>query len=253
MAPISPELLSLQGISFRYRQAGAGNDVLQDISFSLASGSSLALLGSSGCGKTTLLFLLAGLLKARGGDYRFAGQPLTGPHPGIALVLQQYGLFPWKTVRQNIELGLHIRRRPIDRQLISALLDELGIAGRDSDYPGQLSGGQQQRVALARALILQPELLLLDEPFGALDSLTRERLQDLLRSLWQRSGFAMVTVTHNMTEALMLGERILVMQDNSGRISSVIDNPGMRRENYRDSQQYLNVLEQLRSALGAGT
>jgi NitT/TauT family transport system ATP-binding protein len=251
MEPISPELLSLRGISYSYRQAGAGDEVLRDISLSLNQGASLSLLGPSGCGKTTLLMIIAGLLRPTTGYSEFAGRQLSGPDPGIALVLQQFGLFPWKTVGQNIELGLRLRGQAVDNARLNALLAELGISGRGRDYPGQLSGGQQQRVALARALILAPQLLLLDEPFGALDSLTRERLQDLLRTLWQRSGFAMITVTHSMTEALMLGERILVMQGTGGRISQVIDNPGMRGAEYRDSAEYLSVLEQLRGALGA--
>lgn len=249
METSSPELLSLQGIAHSYRDGGL--QVLQDVSLSLESGGSLALLGPSGCGKSTLLMIAAGLLRPSEGKARFDGKPHHAPDPQIALMQQQYGLFPWKSVGANIELGLQLRGLQADSARLSALLGELGIADKLNDYPGQLSGGQQQRVALARSLLLNPSLLLLDEPFGALDSITRERLQDLLLRLWRREGFAMLTVTHSIQEAVMLGRRILVMSDRPGRITEVIDNPGMEAEGYRGSPAYSEVLDELRAALGA--
>ncbi len=250
MEPTSPELLSLQTVSHSYRTYPAVEPVLQDVSFSLNEGASLALLGPSGCGKSTLLMLAAGLLSPLTGSCVFSGQELSRPHPAIALMQQQYGLFPWKTVRQNIELSLLLRQSRVEDAQLQQLIGELGISGKLQDYPGQLSGGQQQRVALARSLLLHPRLMLLDEPFGALDSITRERLQDLLRSVWQREGFAMLTVTHSMQEAVMLGERILVMGGQPGRILHEIDNSGMRAPAFRDSRESAVVLEQLRRALG---
>ncbi|MEZ5338542.1 MAG: ATP-binding cassette domain-containing protein [bacterium] len=250
MEPISPELLRLEGISHSYGGPTAAA-VLSATGLSLARGESLVLLGPSGCGKSTLLMIAAGLLKPSAGSVSFDGSPHLAPDPRIALVQQAYGLFPWKSVRANVLLGLQLRGKQLGESELSRMLAELGIEGKLESYPGQLSGGQQQRVALARALLLKPELMLLDEPFGALDSLTRERLQELLLQLWRREGFAMLTVTHSLQEAAMLGERILVMDGTPGRIVAEIDNHGAREPGYRDGAEYMQTLARLRQAIGA--
>ena len=250
METTSPELLRLEGICHSYGRPGS-EVVLAGAGLSLRRGESLALLGPSGCGKSTLLMIAAGLLQPGAGSASLDGQPLLSPDPRIALVQQAYGLFPWKTVHANVMLGLQLRGRRAGPGELEAMLSELGIEGKLDRYPGQLSGGQQQRVALARALLLKPELMLLDEPFGALDSLTRERLQELLLALWRREGFAMLTVTHSLQEAAMLGARILVMDGAPGRIIAEVDNIGAGEAGYRDSDAYIATLTQLRQAIGA--
>ncbi len=197
--------------------AGVGLDV--------AEGTTLAVVGPTGCGKSSLLLLLDGLLQPTSGTVRFQGRSLARPHPRLALVLQDYGLFAWKTVRQNVELGLRLRGRRDGRAAADAMLAELGLAEKHAAYPRQLSGGQKQRVALARALVLAPDALLLDEPFAALDTLTRERLQDLVVELWRERRFGLVLVTHDIPEAVRLGQRIAIMSPAPGRITEILDNP----------------------------
>jgi NitT/TauT family transport system ATP-binding protein len=249
MHDTSRELINCSHVSKIY---GAGNGsvpALGDTTLSVRSGETLALVGPSGCGKTTLLLLMAGLEKPTTGSLRFKREPLGRSHREIALMLQDYGLFPWKTVIKNVELGLGIRGERTDRARVEELLRELEVADKAELYPQQLSGGQKQRVALARALILDPSLLLLDEPFAALDTLTRERLQDLVAALWRRRRFGMVLVTHNIPEAVRLGRRIAVMGRNPGTILTEIDNPLSCGPDYRGSDEFNRNCRMLRRRL----
>lgn len=166
--------------------------------------------------------MVAGLLQATEGDLTVAGQPVAPRRPGTALIMQDYGLLPWKTVRGNVALGLQIRRQPT--QTADDALREVGLLDLAARWPHQLSGGQRQRVAIARSLALSPDLLLMDEPFSALDALTREEMQDLLLSIWRRHGTSMVIVTHSIAEAVYLGEQILVMSPRPGRVIGHFDN-----------------------------
>jgi NitT/TauT family transport system ATP-binding protein len=222
---------------------------LESVSFSIAASETIALLGPSGCGKSTLLLLLAGLEKPTRGSVEFRGAPLNRPHREIALVLQDYGLFPWKTVRKNIELGLKIRREPINAERLTNLLSELDIGDKLDLYPQQLSGGQRQRVALARALILEPALLLLDEPFAALDTITRERLQDLLAAIWRSRRLSIALVTHNIQEAVYLGQKIMLMRANPGEICEIVDNPRACDPIYRRSEAFYRKAAEVRGLL----
>lgn len=216
---------------------------------SVSAAETIALVGPSGCGKSTLLLLMAGLEKPTSGSVEFKGMPLARPHREIALVLQDYGLFPWKTVQENVELGLRIRRDSIEGSGLHELLEELDIGDKTEVYPQQLSGGQKQRVALARALILKPSLLLLDEPFAALDTLTRERLQDLVAAAWRRRRFGMVVVTHNIQEAVRLGQRILVMGRSPGTILEMVENPLACGTNCRGSELFFGISKTVRNLL----
>ena len=246
----SHRLASIRNASLTYRTAGHEPSVaISDLSLEINDGDSIAILGPSGCGKTTLLLMLAGLLQADSGQVSFKGSLLEGPRREIALVLQHYGLFPWKTVRQNVELGFRIRRLPVDKDAVDSMLERLGIQGRDSSFPHQLSGGQQQRVALARAFVLKPLLLLLDEPFAALDTLTRERLQDLLCEMQSEHGFGMLTVTHNIAEATVLADRIVVMEGQPGQIHEIVDNQRGSHSEYRGSKEYSAISMRLRELL----
>jgi len=251
MIDSSRSLIKTEKASKIYLSEDSAVEALAPIDLSVESGESIVLVGPSGCGKTTLLMMLAGLEGTSGGMVYFSGRELAGPRPEIGLVLQEYGLFPWKTVRRNIELGLKIRRESIDNDRITAMLEELGIAEKADLYPQQLSGGQKQRVALARALILNPQLLLLDEPFAALDTLTRERLQDLVADICRSRGLSMVLVTHNIPEAVRLGEKIVIMSGRPGGIVKVIDNRMAADNDYRSSDQFYAMTRLLRRELEA--
>jgi NitT/TauT family transport system ATP-binding protein len=238
MQASSHELIRCQRVSKTYLTEAGPVEALSATDISLDRQQTLAVVGPSGCGKSTLLLMLAGLEKPTSGSIEFKGEPLARPHREISLVLQDYGLFPWKTVRQNVELGLRIRREEFNGDRVEELLAELDIGEKTDVYPQQLSGGQKQRVALARALILNPSLLLLDEPFAALDTLTRERLQDLVAAAWRKRRFGMVTVTHNIQEAVRLGQKILIMGKSPGAILTVIDNPGACGPEYRGAPEF---------------
>jgi NitT/TauT family transport system ATP-binding protein len=238
MLDTSHELIRCTEATKVYGNGNGPIRALRETTLTVRSGESLALVGPSGCGKSTLLLLMAGLEKPTTGRVEFKGRPLSRSHREIALMLQEYGLFPWKTVTKNVELGLRIRGERVDRARVEALLKELDVADKADVYPQQLSGGQKQRVALARALVLNPSLLLLDEPFAALDTLTRERLQDLVAALWMRRRFGLVLVTHNIQEAVRLGRRVAVMGGSPGMILTEIDNPLACGPDYRGSDEF---------------
>jgi NitT/TauT family transport system ATP-binding protein len=245
----SPELIRCLDVAKIYVTEAGTVPALGSINFALTQGDTIALVGPSGCGKSTLLLLLAGLEKPTSGSVAFKGQPLGRAHREIALVLQDYGLFPWKTVWENVILGLKIRGEPVDQRRVEELLSELDIVHKTDVYPQQLSGGQKQRVALARAQVLNPALLLLDEPFAALDTLTRERLQDLVAASWRRHRFAMALVTHNIQEAVRLGRRIFVMGGTPGTVLAEIENPLACSDNYREASAFYEFSQRVRDVL----
>lgn len=191
------------------------------ISLSVSPGEFLCIVGPSGCGKTTLLQLLGGLIQPTTGSVLLDGQPLTAPPPAISMVFQKPNLMPWRTVADNILLPLQIQGVDVAQAKTRSqeTLDLVGLAEFSQAYPKQLSGGMEQRVALARALIQQPRILLLDEPFGALDALTRERLNQEILRLWQHEQFTAIMVTHNIREAVYLADRVLVLSPRPATIS----------------------------------
>jgi NitT/TauT family transport system ATP-binding protein len=226
--------------------------ILHNASLTIAPGERWALIGSSGCGKTTLLHIAAGLLQPLSGAVYLAGEPLCEPHADISVILQEYGLFPWKTVFANAALPLIIRRLP--RARIKAdterTLKKLGLWDQRNEYPNRLSGGQRQRVAIARALVSTPRLLLMDEPFSALDALTRESLQDTVHALCT-GGLTSLIVTHSIEEAAFLGEKIIVWRGKGiGCIEQIVENPGAKGEAYRGAADYYACCRKLRSMLG---
>ncbi len=244
----SPELLRVAGLRKTFYAAPHPRTVLNEVNFTLSAHDSLAVVGPSGCGKTTLLLMIAGLLPPSEGSILLEGSVMSGPARGVALVLQHYGLFPWKTAAANISLGAKLQKIRITDEELQGVKRELGIEDLDHLYPGQLSGGQRQRVALARAILLRPSLLLLDEPFAAIDTITRERLQNSLSALFTRRRFSFIIVTHSFEEAVFLGKQILVL-DNGARIRAVLHNPGATDAGYRRTPEFFRQSLALRSTL----
>jgi ABC-type nitrate/sulfonate/bicarbonate transport system ATPase subunit len=213
---------------------------LDGVMLDLADGEPVAVIGPSGCGKSTLLLALAGLVPLDRGSMEVGSEVVAGPRLRTALILQDFGLLPWKTVLANAALGLEVRRHPRaerERHAIEAL-ERVGLGDVLHAYPSELSGGMRQRLALARALALDADLLLMDEPLSALDALTREDLQGLLLELWRQRGHTAVLVTHSIEEAVFLGRRIVVMTPSPGRAAAVVDNPGFGTEGYRDTEVF---------------
>jgi NitT/TauT family transport system ATP-binding protein len=202
---------------------GGALPVLDGVSFTLAEGEIVALLGKSGSGKSTLLRCVAGLIAPSSGSVSYRGTPLTGANPGVSMVFQTFALLPWLTVQQNVELGLEARGVPEPERAERALkaIDTIGLDGFESAYPKELSGGMRQRVGFARAIVTEPDALLMDEPFSALDVLTAENLRGELVKLWEGRGApvkSILIVTHNIEEAVLLADRVLVLSSNPGRI-----------------------------------
>ncbi len=240
-------------VSVTYHGVEADVAALAGVDLSLADGDAIAVIGPSGCGKSTLLLAMAGLLAPSQGTVAVDGEPVVRPRLRTALILQDFGLLPWKTVLANAELGLRIRRGPARESRVRALeaLERVGLSEFLGLFPSELSGGMRQRLALARALALDADLLLMDEPLSALDALTREDLQDLLLALWRDRGHTSVLVTHSIEEAVYLGRRVLVMSPRPGRIAAVVDNPGMGDPGYRETEAFHATCVELRGLLAA--
>jgi ABC-type nitrate/sulfonate/bicarbonate transport system ATPase subunit len=215
--------------------------VLDGISFSLAAGELVSLIGPSGCGKSTLLRLVAGLDSSDSGDLLIGSEPITGPNAERGLVFQDPNLFPWLTVRRNIQAGLVARGVLREKKNeVEEFMRLVGLETFANVYPHHLSGGMAQRAALARALINHPKVLLLDEPLGALDAFTRMRMQDEVLRLWQGRRTTMLLVTHDIDEAIYMSDRIMIMTPRPGRIERIID-VALARPRQRDSQGFLRL------------
>src|SRR5213082_2291707 len=198
---------------------------LDDVSLAVDEREFLALLGPSGCGKSTLLYLVGGFLPVEEGTIQVEGRPVDGPGPDRGIVFQHFALFPWKTVIQNVLYGLEKKGLSRDERLRVAheFIELVGLAGFEGSYPSQLSGGMKQRAAIARTLAVDPRILLMDEPFGALDAQTRSLMQDELLRIWQRSRKTVIFVTHDVHEAVFLAERIAVMSARPGRVKEIVE------------------------------
>ena len=204
--------------------------VIDHIGLSVGEGEFLAIIGPSGCGKSTLLRIMAGLIRPTGGRVLIDGMEVQGPNPRHNLVFQDHALYPWRTVFQNVALGLEMKRESPEKikERVDGLLSLVGLENFATYYPHQLSGGMRQRAALARVLAVDPDVLFLDEPFGALDAMTRLTLQDELLGLWIDSGKTVVLVTHDVEEALVLADRVVIMSTIPGRIREIILVPERR-------------------------
>ena len=243
--------LSFDRVSLTYEGSDRQVRALDDLTLEIAAGESVAIIGPSGCGKSTMLLLAAGLLSAGSGSVAVSGAAVTGPRRETALILQDFGLLPWKTVAENAGLGLQIRGlgRSIVRERSADALERVGLGEFAGAYPSELSGGMRQRLALARAVALDADLLLMDEPLSALDALKREELQAVLLELWQRRGHTSVLVTHSIEEAVFLGQRVVVMTPRPGRVAAIVENPGAGVASYRSSEAFFARCTELRSLL----
>lgn len=215
---------------------------LQDIRLTIEDGEFLCILGPSGCGKSTLLEILAGLQHASSGEVLFGGKPLKGPGKERGVVFQDPSLYPWRTVFQNVELGLEIRgaSKAERKEAVQKYLNMVGLRGFENKYPHHLSGGMRQRAGLARAFANTPEVLLMDEPFGAVDHLTRLQLQDDLLSIWETEKKTVVFITHDVSEAVYLADRVVLLSPRPGRISSIFP-VRQKRPRKRDDLELLKI------------
>ncbi|CAI8943536.1 MULTISPECIES: ABC transporter ATP-binding protein [Pseudomonas] len=233
-APVNAPRLKVDKVSLSYKKPDGGTfTALEEVSFEVPDQQFAVLVGPSGCGKSSLLYLTAGLAEPTSGEIYVGGQQVEGPGADRGMVFQSYTLFPWLTVRQNVEFGLKRRGMPAAQRkdIVDYYVNEVGLSGFADNYAKQLSGGMMQRVAIARALANDPQILLMDEPFGALDSQTRLQMQQLLLRVWGNSKKTVLFVTHDIDEAILLGDRVYVMGARPGRIKQILDVPIERPRN----------------------
>lgn len=246
-------MLEAENVVLRYaRPDGGQQTVLDHVNLTIEQGERWAVIGPSGCGKSSLLHLLAGLAQPNSGQVLYQGQQLKKPHAEISVILQEYGLFPWKTVAQNVALPLLLQKRSKGeiQKRTKDLLRALQLEEHAKKYPAQLSGGQRQRIAIARALIAQPKVLLMDEPFSALDALTRENMQNIVLDLCEQQQLTLVIVTHSIEEAIFLGQKIAVFSDHSGKLRHIAENGHSGQASYRGTAEFYEHCNLLRSWIG---
>jgi NitT/TauT family transport system ATP-binding protein len=250
-APLDPEtLLHVSGVSRRFVTNWHNTTALDNVSFSVRSGEFVCIVGPSGCGKPTLLNLIAGLDQPTGGSLHFGGRRITRPSAERVVVFQEPALYPWLNVRANVELGLKLKgvRDPERREAVDEHLMLVGLLRFHRALIHELSGGMRQRVQLARALAVEPKMLLMDEPFAALDAQTRDGLQMELQDIWARTGSTILFITHNVREAALLGDRVLVMTAAPGRIKAEIEVP-LRHPRSLEDHAVVDIAAEVRTAL----
>ncbi len=255
MSAVAAPILAAERVSYTYPGVGGGEDVpaLDRVSLSVAPQEFVAVVGPSGCGKSTLLRLLAGLLRPTEGAVQFEGQALTGPRRRMGFVFQKANLMPWRTVLANVRLPLEVQGTPPAEAeaRAQALIELVGLTGFEQALPRSLSGGMEQRVAIARALSHNPDVLLLDEPFGALDALTRERMGAELLRIWEARKKTVVLVTHSIPEALLLADRVIVLSPRPGqvRLALAVPLPRPRAMEMEYSPEFSALARRLRSEI----
>lgn len=248
---MSPNALSIESVDKTFFTAdGREVTALRDVSLEIPSGEFVSVVGPSGCGKSTLLSLIAGLEAASSGTISVAGTPVSKPRRDLSIVFQDAVLLPWRRVMDNVLLPIELSHRlsESDRRRAQEMVTLVGLDGFESAYPKELSGGMQQRCAIARALMLDASILLLDEPFGSLDALTREELNLEIQNIWMATGKTIVLITHDINEAVLLGDRVIVMSGRPGTILEVIDVPSPRPRALTDVDPLLS--DRIRARLG---
>jgi NitT/TauT family transport system ATP-binding protein len=224
------DVIEIKGVSKTYRTRDGEVPSLRPIDFTIGDGEFLVVVGPSGCGKTTLLKMIAGLLPPSSGEIRIEGRAITKPHSGVGIVFQTAMLLPWRSVFRNVMMPVEVKKLPrrLYQERARALLKMVGLEGFENKYPWQLSGGMQQRASICRALVHDPKIVLMDEPFGALDAMTRERMNVELQRIQRETSKTVLLITHSIPEAVFLADRILVMTDRPGSIAAVYDVPLQR-------------------------
>jgi len=248
--------ITLSGVSKTYRARDGDVPSLRPLDFHINAGEFFVVVGPSGCGKSTLLKMISGLLAPSTGEIFVEGEAVTKPHGNVGIVFQNSLLLPWRNILANVMLPIDMKRLPRDEYLprAMALLKMVGLEGFEKKLPWQLSGGMQQRASIARALAFDPDLLLMDEPFGALDEIVRDHLNEQLLQLWGKTGKTVIFVTHSIPEAVFLSTRIVVMSPRPGRIHDVIrsDLPAERTLDIRETPAFLRLAHRVREGLRAG-
>lgn len=246
-------MIAIKDLSVKYRSQDKETLALDKFNINICQGDIYTFIGPSGCGKSTLLHVLSGILKDYRGSVSIEGRAINPKTQRIGLILQNYGLLPWKNVYQNTILGIKIKNGQDDLDDYSNyILKQLAIDNLLDRYPKELSGGQQQRVAIARAFIMKPDLLLMDEPFSALDAITREEMQELFLNIWKQHSVTTVFITHSVDEALYLGRKIVVLSPSPGRVLKVLDNPCFNQDNLRFHDDYYAMSMSLRKIVSKG-
>lgn len=246
-------MIAIKDLTVKYLRQDETVPALERINIEIPAGQIYTFIGPSGCGKSTLLYVLSGIIQDYTGSVMINGEPVDPKKQRIGMILQNYGLMPWRNVYQNVVLGTKIKdgQRRLD-EYGQYILEQLGIAHLLDRYPKELSGGQQQRVAIARSFILKPDLLLMDEPFSALDAISREEMQELFLDTWKQHNVTTVFITHSVDEALYLGSKIVVLSPAPGTILEVIDNPCFKMEDMRLQDDYYDMSARIRKVLNKG-
>ncbi|MBP5605490.1 MAG: ABC transporter ATP-binding protein [Ruminiclostridium sp.] len=256
MANLTTNLMKLEGVNMNFKQGRGFYHALHEINLEVKQNDFICLLGSSGCGKTSLLNIMAGYVKPTEGEVTFEGKPFTAATPDVGVVFQQANLFPWMSVYKNVEFGLKQKKVPKNErhELVMHYLEMVGLGDAADKLPHQLSGGMRQRATIARTLAPDPKFVLFDEPFSALDALTSEKMQEHVRSIWEKSHKSFLFITHDVDEALLLGQRLVVMQAKPGRIISDYVNPlssykGLHAGQLDQAKEYADIRAELISKI----
>lgn len=243
--------LSMSGISKTYGTGSTAVAALDNISIDIDESDFVSVVGPSGCGKTTLLWIIAGLQRATQGDLFLDDQVLDGPNPHIGMMFQEANLLPWKTVRQNVELPFEIRKQSIPQERIDMLLERVGLSEFSESMPRELSGGMQQRAAIVRALAPDPDVLLMDEPFGALDAFTRDEMNMLIEEIWMETGKTVILITHSIEEAVFLSNKVHVLSARPGRLERTVNVPFERKRTFDliRTQPFFEMVNEIKAVI----
>jgi NitT/TauT family transport system ATP-binding protein len=254
VSPVAIKMAIRDATKFYKTRTGSVH-ALDNVSLDVREGEFLCILGPSGCGKTTLLWSMAGLHDLTSGTISLGNQVITKPNPAIAMIFQDANLLPWRNLQKNIELPFELKRKPPDTPRIEKLLERVGLAGFESKMPRELSGGMQQRASIVRSLSVDPAVLLMDEPFGALDAFTRDEMNLLIQEIWMETGKTIAFVTHSITEAIFLADRVAVMSARPGRIAEIydVDIPRPRSVDIQTKPDFIERVLHIKSRIEHGS